>query len=388
MPTNPIEFHNAVSAVHDFESYKVAHAMTQDTGLDINSTGADGKSALNYAFESLFTPLLRGELPPKIAVEYKLKTIDQLCSVSADLAALQHPDTYKLREQVMAKAQIIIGKAEPKKPCVLKDAELADLIAKLPEKDKIFLAAYYISNEIIKIATRVAPLEKTFRAYIAEEKFADIKNKLLLIFENHEDRGAIFLASVSRDSLMKSGYTTICMQAPMHVTMDLIKSKINTACLPTPMKFLLAQNNEIFASNVRFIDPRTTTYCGFNDSALFHFTSKFMSLQLYSSITDKGLFYNLCQAAVETDGKAVAIFDVISRNIIISKLIQFQIPFNIAEPIVKLEGLSVRKNTDKNEATAKLGLIFSNYAAMPIKVNPPPTKPGVDATVNSRFTPF
>lgn len=393
MPIDQKAFRVAVAEVRDYASFMVAHEMCQNSEVDINSVGVSGKSALNFAFEKLFAPLLRGDCPSKDVVQYKLRIIDQLCAVSADLSALQHPDTVKLKSEVTAKAEYLMRKVTPKTPVALNELQFSYLIDALSESEKIFLAAYYMSNEIFNIAIKIAPLERTFNENVAAGKFSDIKNKLMLIFENHIDQGTTFLLLKIRQQLLDFGYTTICMEVPMTLDMAFFKSNIESLTVgPSPMKFLLAKNNDIFANNAKFIDPRTSTSGNFEDAGLFHFSSRFMGLDLYSAITEKGLFFNLCQVAAETDGKAVAILGVMHSNLIISKLKQFRIPHTVTVPFANPENLALRQTpTNTFETTSKpnhpLSLIFSKHKAMPLKITPPPTEEEMEKFITSRFKP-
>jgi hypothetical protein len=403
MPIRPEEFHRAIAAVHDQASLNVAHAMTQNQEVDINSIGSDGKSALNHAFENLFTPLLKilnkeplahNEDPSKHAVQYKIKIIDTLCATSASLSALEHTDTVSLMSAVTAKAEKLMNQAKSNRRDIDSPTILSALIDMLPENEKVFLAAFYMFNEIIKMATIVEPLENKFREFVATRKFADIKNKLMLIFEHHGDIGTTLLLLNIRSKLLDYGYTTICMEWSMGLELEYVRSNIDVITLgnrQTPMNFLLSRNNEVFANNARFIDPRTSITGSFDNTALYYFSSRFMSPLLYTNITDKGLFFNLCQAVVDTDGKALAIIGVNHNNTIISKLKQFGIPYTVTVPFQNPTNLSLKEKSENNfEPTITkqdhpISLIFRKHGAMPLKMNPLPSKEVMEDFVKSRL---
>lgn len=206
MPIDPKDFRYAVAYVQNESTFKLAYAMLQDEELDINSTGASIKSALNFALEKLFTPLLAGKIS-KEAAKWKLKIIDELCAKSANLEALKHKDTADLMSMVNTQAQLLITKvvamyhmAPFPKP------ELETIITTLPSNEQLLLAVHYISNEIVNIARRIVPLEKNFQDAIESDKFASIENKVMLIFENHEDRGTILLLSNIAAQLRQQEY--------------------------------------------------------------------------------------------------------------------------------------------------------------------------------------
>lgn len=402
MPISTEEFHVAIATVRDQASLNVAHAMTQNQEVDINSIGSDGKSALNHAFESLFTTLLKilnKELlshndQQKRVVQAKIVIIDLLCATSADLSALKHADTVSLMSTVTAKAEILMNQAKK----IMSDTDapliLAELINQLPENEKIFLAAFYISNEIIKIATIVEPLEKKFIEFVATKKFADIKNKLMLIFEHHGDIGTTLLLVNIRSKLLDYGYITLCMELSMNLTLEYVRSNIDILTLgnrTTPLNFLLKKTNEVFADNAKFIDPRTSVTDSFDNTALYYFSSKFINSQFYSKIIDKGLFFNLCQTVIDTDGKAVAIIGVNHNNTIISKLKQFGIPYTVTVPFENPTNLGLQEKSNNNfvpifKQDDPRTLIFSKHAAMPLKMNPVPSQEVMENFVKSRFT--
>lgn len=147
--------------------------------------------------------------------------------------------------------------------------------------------------------------------------------------------------------------------------MNLMRSKLKNDKLYTPFSKIIP------------VDARSDDSDDIINRALNLFISKFMSLSIYASIRDKGLFINLAQVAASCNGKVVAVFGMGHGNAIIDNLNQLGIPNTVVVPFTAPGNVRLREVTKDtfmpiDAPGHNCTLLFTKFRAQPLKINEQP----------------
>jgi hypothetical protein len=354
----------AVVKVEDETTFEQASSLIKNPELDINAKGAEsGKTALNFAIEKLFIPLVKEQECTQETSALRLKIIDKLLEANADIEALKHPNTIKLIQAVQQRASLIklkisdnvkIGQNAP----AAEFNFLTTFFKDINLRDQLFISVYYFYQEMIAMVKLIRSLEDTHNADVLADKFADITNKVIVIFESHGDAGTDKLLSKIKPRLIKSGYTNLCFELPFNSKTYL--SKLSP----------IAHEQE-FADKLVFVDPRREHQDPIN-MILETFAHYCLGPTILMSLRDKGIFFKVCQAALKHDGKIIVISGV-AHNALISKLGEIKIPHAAIVPFVDPDKLCLVEDDNGNFASKfppehNLALIFSKFAAKALHI--------------------
>jgi len=373
MPNLEIEksLRQAVLKVQDEVSFAHACSLIQNPDININSAGPEsGKSALVFIVEKLFVSLMAKNVrPDKTLIELRLRIIDKILAFNADPKTLQHPAIKELMLHVKKRAAAIQNNIQAKIRSLTSPSEfqLANFLDNVNADDKLFISAFHFYEEMIEVAKSIEIVEAKHDLDIQSGKFATVTNKAMLVLECHDDRGAHMLLTKLKSRLIEAGYATLCLELPSDSINYLQKYKQFLARSPV----LDLVNQQEFIQQLIFIDPRHD-YAGVNVIKLIMdvFASNFFESPMMMSLRDKGMFLNICQAAVKYDGKIMVVMGA-AHNDVINNLNMLRIPNTVIAPFTDPENMCLREEENGNFVSKlppdhKMSLLFSKSLARPL----------------------
>ncbi len=371
MPNLELEkaLRQAVVKIRDEATYEHACTLIDNPEVDINGSGPEsGKTALNFALDSLFIPLLNNQDTSRQVVEFRLRIIDKLLAAKADLNALQHSKTTLLLKALNKASDICISNIKTRIASLTKpeDYNPVSFLANLSPHQKLLIITHHMFNVLLKMAQLIKSLEAEHEANTQAGYYKKISNKLILLMENHDDEGTYLFVERYKKQLIESKYV-LCLELPFNSTDYATKY----SDVLRKSKFLQLAFYSDFSTSLNFIDP-TPDYKSEDTIKLILdiYSKNFFCAETRMALRDKGMSLLICKAALKHDGKIIAPVGAL-HIMIIRYLTALEIPFAVASPFTDPASLDLIKSDDgsfitKTDAQANLALLFRKFTVQPL----------------------